>query len=104
MGSAVESKVTKLLRDRELFREACYIDGRWVAGDPGRTIQVDDPATGEIIGAVPRLGRAETRQAIDAAAAALPEWRARTAKERSVVLRRWFELIMGRLYYAEQVR
>jgi succinate-semialdehyde dehydrogenase/glutarate-semialdehyde dehydrogenase len=95
MGSAVESRVTKLLRDRDLFREACYIDGRWVAGDPGRTIQVDDPATGDVIGTVPRLGRAETKQAIDAAAAALPEWRARTAKERSVVLRRWFDLIMS---------
>jgi succinate-semialdehyde dehydrogenase/glutarate-semialdehyde dehydrogenase len=95
MGSAVESRVTKLLRNRDLFREACYIDGRWVAGDPGRTIQVDDPATGEVIGTVPRLGPAETKQAIDAAAAAFPEWRARTAKERSVVLRRWFELIMS---------
>jgi succinate-semialdehyde dehydrogenase/glutarate-semialdehyde dehydrogenase len=95
MGSAVESRVTKLLRDRDLFREACYIDGRWVAGDPGRTIQVDDPATGHVIGSVPRLGSVETKQAIDAAAAALPEWRARTAEERSVVLRRWFDLIMS---------
>jgi succinate-semialdehyde dehydrogenase/glutarate-semialdehyde dehydrogenase len=95
MGSAVDSRVTKLLRDRELFREACYIDGRWVAGDASRTIQVDDPATGEIIGAVPRLGRTETKTAIDAAAAAFPEWRARTAKERAVVLRRWFDLIMS---------
>jgi succinate-semialdehyde dehydrogenase/glutarate-semialdehyde dehydrogenase len=95
MGSAVESRVTRLLRDRDLFREACYIDGRWVAGDPGRTIQVDDPASGEVLGTVPRLGRAETTQAIDAAAAAFPDWRARTAKERSVVLRRWFELIMS---------
>src|SRR4051812_12340517 len=95
MGSAVENRVTKLLRDRELFREACYIDGRWVAGDASRTIRVDDPATGEIIGAVPRLGRAETRQAIDAAAAAFPEWRTRTARDRAVVLRRWFDLIMS---------
>ncbi|HEY7173169.1 MAG TPA: NAD-dependent succinate-semialdehyde dehydrogenase [Vicinamibacterales bacterium] len=95
MGSAVESRVTKLLRARDLFREACYIDGRWVAGDPARTIQVDDPASGEVLGTVPRLGRAETTQAIDAAAAAFPDWRARTAKERSVVLRRWFELIMS---------
>jgi succinate-semialdehyde dehydrogenase/glutarate-semialdehyde dehydrogenase len=95
MGSAVESRVTKLLRDHDLFREACYIDGQWFAGDPGRTIQVDDPATGEVIGTVPRLGRAETKQAIAAAAAAFPEWRARTTKERSVVLRRWFDLIMS---------
>ncbi len=85
--------VTALLRDRDLFREACYIDGRWVTG--AATIPVDNPADGEIIGTVPRLGRAETRQAIDAAAAALPEWRARTGKERAVILRRWFDLLMA---------
>jgi succinate-semialdehyde dehydrogenase/glutarate-semialdehyde dehydrogenase len=85
--------VTALLRDRDLVREACYIDGRWVTG--AATIPVDNPADGEIIGTVPKLGRAETRQAIDAAAAALPEWRARTGKERAVILRRWFDLLMA---------
>jgi succinate-semialdehyde dehydrogenase/glutarate-semialdehyde dehydrogenase len=95
MGSAIESHVAKLLRDRELFREACYIDGKWVAAQGDRAIQVDNPATGDIIGIVPRLGRAEARTAIAAAAAALPDWRARTAKERAAVLRRWFELIMA---------
>jgi succinate-semialdehyde dehydrogenase / glutarate-semialdehyde dehydrogenase len=95
MGSAVESRPAKLLRDIELFREACYIGGHWVPGDGNRVVKVDDPATGEIIGAVPGFGRAETRAAIDAAEAALPEWRARTAKERAVLLRRWFDLIMS---------
>ena len=77
MASVVAERITKLLKDHELFREACYIDGRWVAPAGGSTIAVDDPATGEIIGTVPKLGRTETREAIAAAAAAFPEWRAR---------------------------
>src|SRR5688572_27409868 len=92
---ALSSRVTRLLRDPELFREACFIGGQWVAAAGHPTITVDDPATGEAIGVVPRLGRVETRQAIDAAAAAFPEWRARTAKERAVALRRWFDLLMA---------
>jgi succinate-semialdehyde dehydrogenase/glutarate-semialdehyde dehydrogenase len=95
MESAIGSRVTKVvIRDRELFREACYINGRWIPAGDGPSIAVDDPATGEIIGAVPKLGRTETRDAIDGAASALSAWRARTGKERAAVLRRWFELIM----------
>src|SRR6266849_1386424 len=82
------------LRDPKLFRQACYIDGAWVDAAPA-SIDVDNPATGEIVGTVPRLGRAETRQAIDAAARALPAWRKKTAKERATVLRRWFDLMMA---------
>jgi succinate-semialdehyde dehydrogenase/glutarate-semialdehyde dehydrogenase len=92
---ALTTRVTRLLRDHELFREACYIDGQWLPAAGRPTIPVDDPATGETIGVVPKLGQVETRQAIDAAAAAFPEWRARTAKERAVVLRRWFDLLMA---------
>jgi succinate-semialdehyde dehydrogenase/glutarate-semialdehyde dehydrogenase len=95
MKSAVESPVTRQLRNPELFREACYIDGEWTTVDGGQAIQVDNPATGEIIGSVPKLGRADTRRAIDAAAAALPDWRIRTAKERANVLRLWFDMIMA---------
>src|SRR5262245_25733866 len=95
MATATASKVTKLLSDHTLFREACYIAGEWVAALNGATIPVDDPSTGEVIGTVPKAGRAETHTAIDAAAAALPGWRARTAKERAVILRRWFELILA---------
>ena len=83
------------LKDAHLFRQACYVDGAWVEGTGTGGIDVDNPATGEIIGTVPKLGRAETRQAIDAAARAFPAWRARTAKERATVMRRWFDLMMA---------
>jgi succinate-semialdehyde dehydrogenase/glutarate-semialdehyde dehydrogenase len=83
------------LGDGRLFREACYIDGAWEQLPGGAAIPVDNPATGEIIGTVPKMGAAETRRAIDAAARAFEQWRQRTARERAVVLRRWFELMMS---------
>jgi succinate-semialdehyde dehydrogenase/glutarate-semialdehyde dehydrogenase len=83
------------LRDPNLFRQACYIEGSWIESSGHQTIEVDNPATGQVIGTVPRLGRGETRQAIEAAARAFPAWRKRTAKERAVVLRRWFDLMMA---------
>src|SRR5256886_572779 len=85
------------LQDSKLFRQACYIDGAWVEAAARGSIDVDNPATGEIVGTVPTLGRAETRQAIDAAARAFPAWRAKTAKERAIVMRRWFDLMMANL-------
>jgi succinate-semialdehyde dehydrogenase / glutarate-semialdehyde dehydrogenase len=93
MAINVSSRVR--LKDAKLFRQACYIDGKWVEVAATSGIDVDNPATGEIIGTVPKLGRAETRQAIDAAARAFPAWRARTAKERAGVMRRWFDLMMA---------
>jgi len=77
-----------------LLKDLGYIDGVWSAADSGRTFDVTNPATGERIAAVPRMGAAETRRAIAAAAAALPAWRAKTGKERSVILRRWFDAIV----------
>ena len=82
------------LSDDALFRQKCYIDGAWREADSGETINVRNPATGEVIGTVPKMGASETRRAVDAAAAALSSWRARTAKDRAVVMRRWFELIL----------
>jgi len=82
------------LQDPILFRQQCYIDGAWVDGDNRELIPVNNPATGEILGNVPSLGAAETRRAIAAAQAALPGWRARTARERSVILRKWFNLML----------
>ena len=76
-----------------LMREACLIDGAWVTGDAW--IDVDNPATGETIGRVPKLGAAETERAIAAADRAMPAWAARTAKERAQVLRRFFDLMMA---------
>ncbi|RDK10430.1 NADP-dependent succinate-semialdehyde dehydrogenase [Cupriavidus lacunae] len=81
------------LQDSSLLRQQCYIDGRWIDGE--RRIDVTNPATGERVGQVPQLGADETRQAIEAANRALPAWRARTAKERSALLRKWFELILA---------
>ncbi len=86
--------VTAALKDPSLFRQSCYIDGAWVAASGGGTIAVDNPATGEVIGTVPKFGAAQTRQAITAAAGAFPLWRVKTAKERAAVLRRWFDLMM----------
>ena len=83
------------LQDPRLFRQACYIDGAWVDAAAHAAIDVDNPATGEVIGSVPRLGRAETRNAIAAAARAFPAWRKKTAKERAAVMRRWFDLMMA---------
>ncbi|MBV7317309.1 NADP-dependent succinate-semialdehyde dehydrogenase [Shewanella sp. NIFS-20-20] len=77
-----------------LFKQQCYINGQWRDSDTGETISVTNPATHEVLGSVPNMGLWETRAAIDAANDALPAWRAKTAKERSQILRRWFELIM----------
>ncbi len=82
------------LTDSNLFRQACYIDGAWVGADSGATIPVTNPATGEELGTIPRMGTDETRRAIEAANAAFPGWRTKTAKERSVILRRWHDLMM----------
>jgi len=83
------------LKDRLLFRQQCHVDGEWIAADSGATLDVTNPSTGERLGGVPRLGAAETRRAIRAAAAAWPAWRARTAKERGALLRRWFDLLLA---------
>ncbi len=83
------------LKDPSLFRQQCYINGAWLDADSGKTIPVTNPATGEILGTVPNMGAAETRRAIEAANAAWPAWRAKTAKERSIILRRWFDLMMA---------
>ena len=83
------------LKDMSLFRQQCYIDGAWVDADDKATLPVHNPANGELIGTVPKMGAAETRRAIEAANAAWPAWRAKTAKERASILRKWFELMMA---------
>ncbi|MFT6132211.1 NADP-dependent succinate-semialdehyde dehydrogenase [Shewanella sp. ALD9] len=82
-----------ILNDPSLLHEQCYIDGLWVGANSGETVAIANPATQEIIGNVPVMGKAETEAAITAANNALPAWRALTAKERSQKLRRWFELM-----------
>ena len=83
------------LTDSKLFRQSCYVDGAWVDAASGGTIAVDNPATGDIIGTVPKFGGAETRKAIEASERAFVEWRKKTAKERAAVLRRWYELMIA---------
>ena len=82
------------LTNPALFRQHCVINGAWVPAHSGATLDVENPATGERLGSVPNAGRDETRDAIAAAAAAFPAWRARTGKERGALLRAWFDLIM----------
>ena len=82
------------LTDAGLFRQQAYIDGQWCDADNHRVIQVTDPAGGAVIGTVPGMGATETRRAIAAAEAAMPAWRAKTAKDRSRVLRKWHDLMM----------
>ncbi|PZW66867.1 glutarate-semialdehyde dehydrogenase /succinate semialdehyde dehydrogenase [Pseudomonas sp. URMO17WK12:I1] len=82
------------LKDAQLFRQQAFVNGAWADADSGQTIKVTNPATGEVIGSVPKMGAAETRRAIEAADKALPAWRALTAKERSAKLRRWYELML----------
>ncbi|MEM7173319.1 MAG: NADP-dependent succinate-semialdehyde dehydrogenase [Pseudomonadota bacterium] len=83
------------LQNPKLFRQQCYIDGAWVDADDGGTIKVTNPADGEVLGTIPKLGADETRRAIEAAEKAWPAWRAKTAKERSVLLRKWYDLLIA---------
>ena len=82
------------LNDPSLFRTQSYIDGAWCEADSGKRFDVDNPADGSVVGSVPTCGAAETKRAIEAANAALPAWRALTAKQRAGMLRKWFELML----------
>jgi succinate-semialdehyde dehydrogenase/glutarate-semialdehyde dehydrogenase len=88
---------TLSLNDSELFRQQAYIDGHWCEADNGKSFPVTNPATGEILAHVPEMGTAETRRAIAAAKTAGPGWRRKTAKERAVLLRKWYDLMMANL-------
>jgi succinate-semialdehyde dehydrogenase/glutarate-semialdehyde dehydrogenase len=95
MSQAALKKPSALsLKDPSLFRQQCYINGQWVDADSGKTIDVTNPATGEVLGTIPNMGTAETRRAIEAANAAWAGWRKKTAKERANVLRKLFNLMM----------
>ena len=96
MNAAVDRKPTPpALKDASLFRDRCYVDGAWLEADSGRRFDVDNPGDGSVVGSVPDMGAAETRRAIEAAQRALPAWRALPAKERSRIVRKWYDLIMA---------
>jgi succinate-semialdehyde dehydrogenase/glutarate-semialdehyde dehydrogenase len=95
MSQAALKKPSALsLKDPSLFRQQCYINGQWADADSGKSIDVTNPATGEVLGTIPNMGTAETRRAIEAANAAWPAWRKKTAKERANILRKLFNLMM----------
>jgi len=86
---------TQHLKNASLFRQQGFLDGQWCDAESGATIRVCNPATGALVGTVPQMGASETRRAIEAASKAMPAWRAKTAKERAAILRRWYELILA---------
>ena len=79
----------------DFLRQQCYIDGQWCDADAGATFEVTDPGSGAVIGTVPKMGADETNRAIDAAERALPAWRAKTAGERSKLMRKLFDLMIA---------
>ena len=83
------------LKDPQLLREQCYVNGEWVGADSGVTFEVTNPASGAVLARVPDFLEGETRRAIELANAAWPAWAAKTAKERAGVLRKWFDLMMA---------
>lgn len=83
------------LKDPSLLQTKCYVAGEWQDADTRATFDVTDPATGAVIGKVPKMGEAETRCAIDAAHRAWPAWRKKTGKERAAILRKWYELMIA---------
>lgn len=83
------------LKDSQLFREQCYINGEWMNAEQGATIHVDNPFNQELLGTVPKMGTAETNKAILVANAAFGPWRKKTAEERGNILYRWYELMLA---------
>ena len=83
------------IQNFKLFRDKCYINGEWIEANSKDTISVNNPATLKEIGTVPKCGKEETKIAIDAANAAWPTWKSTSAKERSIILRKWFDLIIS---------
>ncbi len=82
------------LKDPDLLRMQGLVAGQWCDADSGETLEVVNPATGEIVGTTPFMGAAETRRAIEAAKEAMPGWASKTAKERAAILRKWNDLLL----------
>ncbi|WP_458130186.1 NAD-dependent succinate-semialdehyde dehydrogenase [Pseudomonas sp. Z2-11] len=85
------------LKDPSLLVELAYIDGQWVGADNAATLDVINPATGEVLARVPAIHGSETRRAIEAADRAWPAWRARPAAERAALLDRWYQAMIDNL-------
>ena len=82
------------LNNKSLFKEKCFVNGLWTDSQNGKTIEVNNPATMEIVGKVPNFTAEETKSAIDNAERAFQSWKNTTAKERSIILKKWSDLII----------
>ncbi|WP_239996197.1 NAD-dependent succinate-semialdehyde dehydrogenase [Rhizobium halophilum] len=86
--------VTLRLKDPSLLTDKCFVAGEWRDADNGEVLEVTNPADGTVVGSVPRMGAGETRRAVEEAGKALSGWKALSGKQRAVILRRWFDLLM----------
>lgn len=82
------------LKDQSLFKQQCYVNGKWVDATSGKTFEVQDPATGKIIGTMPEMNKDDVQTAIEAASAALPSFRKMPGRQRARMLRKWYQLMM----------
>ena len=94
-ASLQQTDIRSLLKDATLFREDAFINGKWVKAKSGDTFSVNNPATGDIIANVTNLNSGDAELAIAAAEQALSSWRSKTAKDRAMVMRKWFDLIIA---------
>ena len=95
--------MTLKLQDNSLIVSQAFINGVWVDADSGQSLDVTNPATGALVATVSKCGTAETRRMIEAASVAQRSWAKTTVKERAVLLRRWFNLIMENQEYLAQI-
>ena len=91
---ACKSDIFSRLKNQDLIVTKGYINGKFTAGNSGKTFPVKDPANGELITDLPNMGIIETKQAIEAAHNAQKSWAAKTGKERSIILRKWYDLMI----------
>ena len=85
------------LNDTSLFKQQSYINGKWVGAKSGKTFEVENPATGKVIGTMPEMNTDDTKDAINAASAALTSFRKTTGRERARMLRKWYQLMIDNL-------
>lgn len=94
MSTPTARRHAHTLKDPSLFKQQCYINGAWVDAKSGKTFEIEDPATGTVIGTMPEMSKEDTQTAIDAAAAALPAFRQLPGRQRARMLHKWFQLMM----------
>ena len=90
--------LTLQLKDKALFKQKCFIGGKWEEADNGEKFEVINPSNSSVVGTMPNVGKNETIKAIEAANNAWPAWKSLTGKERSIIIRRWHDLILENIF------